>query len=135
VDWREYGVVSSVHSQGSCGACWAITAVETIESAYALKTGTLMDLCETEVIVCEEDCEMCNGGWPQNAYDFNMEQGGLLAESSWSYDGDFLSALTAASDGGDDDKYKYDNRCITVFCFHSNCCSLTRSAIVPFYYI
>lgn len=99
VDWREYGAVSSVHSQGSCGACWAITAVETMESANALKTGTLIDLAETEVIVCEEDCEMCNGGWPQNAYDFNMDNGGLLAESSWSYDGDFLYTLTAARDG------------------------------------
>lgn len=99
IDWRDYGCVSSVHSQGNCGACWAITAVETIESAYALKTGTLIDLSETEVIVCEDSCEMCNGGWPQNAYDFNMENGGLLAESDWSYDGDFLYSLTAAQDG------------------------------------
>ena len=105
IDWRDYGVITSVHSQGNCGACWAITAVETIESVYALKSGTLVDLAETEVIVCEEKCSMCNGGWPQNAYDFDMENNGLLAENSWSYDGDFLSSLTSAMDG-ESEKYE-----------------------------
>ena len=67
LDWRSMGAVSDVHSQGSCGACWAITAVETIESAYAINSGTLIDLSEEEVIACDGSCEMCNGGWPQNA--------------------------------------------------------------------
>ena len=67
LDWRAMGVVTDVHSQGACGACWAMTAVETIESAYAISTGTLIDLAEEEVIACDGSCEMCNGGWPQNA--------------------------------------------------------------------
>jgi len=70
LDWRSMGAVSDVHSQGSCGACWAITAVETIESAYAIASGTLVDLSEEEVIACDGTCEMCNGGWPQNAVSF-----------------------------------------------------------------
>lgn len=49
IDWRDYGVVSDVHSQGNCGACWAITAVETIESCYAIYSGTLLNLAESEV--------------------------------------------------------------------------------------
>lgn len=65
LDWRAMGVVTAVHSQGSCGACWAITAVETIESANAIATGDLIDLDEEEVIACDGSCEMCNGGWPQ----------------------------------------------------------------------
>ena len=67
------GVVTEVHSQGSCGACWAITAVETIESSLAIVSGTLLDLSEEEVIACDGTCEMCNGGWPQNAYDYVMK--------------------------------------------------------------
>ena len=70
LDWREMGVVTDVHSQGSCGACWAITAVETIESANAISSGKLVDLAEEEVIACDGSCEMCNGGWPQNAVRF-----------------------------------------------------------------
>lgn len=68
IDWRDVGAVTDVHSQGSCGACWAITAVETIESANFLSSNSLVDLSETEVIICDDTCEMCNGGWPQNAY-------------------------------------------------------------------
>ena len=99
VDWRDMGVVTSVHSQGSCGACWAITAVETIESANAIKTGNLIDLSESEVITCDDTCLGCDGGWPQNAFEYAINQNGLPSESDWSYDGDFLLALTYALSG------------------------------------
>jgi len=109
IDWREKGVVTGVRSQGNCGACWAISAVETMESAYAIKHGELIDLCETEVIVCEDDSSMCYGGWPQNAYDFAMEKGGLLMEGSTSlsgtyslaYYGDWLAVLSMTLAGSD----------------------------------
>lgn len=58
-----------------------------------------MDLAESEVILCDDSCEMCNGGWPQNAYEFNMDVGGFLAESAWSYDGNTLASLTAIGNG------------------------------------
>jgi hypothetical protein len=111
LDWRNMGVVSSVHAQGSCGACWAITAVETIESAYAIATGNLLDLAEDEVIACDGSCEMCNGGWPQNAYKYVMKHGGLPVKNS-DYDGDFLYYLTATLAGESDavsenDMYSY----------------------------
>jgi len=103
IDWRKVGAITNVHSQGSCGACWAITAVETIEAANYINTGTLVDLAETEVIICEESCQTCDGGWPQNAYDYVEEQGGLPTESSSSYDGDFLMTLTAVLNGESDE--------------------------------
>jgi hypothetical protein len=107
LDWRNLGVVSSVHAQGSCGACWAITAVETIESAYAIATGNLLDLSEDEVIACDGSCEMCNGGWPQNAYKYVMKHGGLPVQSS-NYDGDFLSSVTAVLAGESYDVSEYE---------------------------
>lgn len=103
IDWSSLGAVSDVHSQGNCGACWAITAVETVESAYAIKTGNLIDLAETEVIVCDDSCEMCDGGWPQNAYEYIAENNGLPAESDLSYDGDFLLAMSMAVSGESDE--------------------------------
>jgi len=105
VDWRKVGVVTSVHSQGNCGACWAITAVETIESCYAIQSGNLYDLDESEVIVCDSTCQMCNGGWPQNAYEYVAKQKGLRREgsrSSSTYNGDFLISLTMSSTGQSD---------------------------------
>jgi C1A family cysteine protease len=88
MDWRKMGAVTSIHSQSSCGACWAITATETIESAYYISTGKLYDLSEQEIIICDDTCDMCNGGWPQNAYEYVMNKGGLPKESS--YDSDLL---------------------------------------------
>ena len=98
LDWRTLGVVTEVNSQGSCGACWAITAVETIESANAIATGQLIDLDEEEVIACDGTCEMCNGGWPQNAYEYVMKHGGLSAKTS-DYNADWLYLITAVLAG------------------------------------
>jgi cathepsin F len=107
LDWRDHGVVSDVHTQGACGACWAITAVETIESAHALQTGTLIDLAEAEVILCQDSCELCNGGWPQNAYEYVEQQGGLPADTDFGYNADFLLEITYAKTG-ESDKYDFD---------------------------
>lgn len=103
IDWRDMGVVTSVHSQGGCGACWGITAIETIESAYAIRSGSLVDLSESEVIACDDTCQMCEGGWPQNAYEYVMKHNGVPAESDWSYDGDWLLLMTYVMSGESDE--------------------------------
>lgn len=46
---------------------------------------------------------MCNGGWPQNAYDYVQENKGLPAETSSSYDGSFLMTLTSVTTGESDE--------------------------------
>jgi len=107
LDWRSMGVVTEVHSQGSCGACWAITAVETIESANAIATGELIDLAEEEVIACDGTCEMCNGGWPQNAYEYVMTHNGLPEKSS-DYDADWLYTITAVLAGESYEASEYE---------------------------
>jgi len=111
-DWREVGAITSIHSQGNCGACWAITAVETAESAYFLKYGELIDLAESEVIVCDYTCEMCSGGWPQNAYEYMNKYNGLPPEAYWYYNGDWLLMLSYFAAGQSDqlnadDVYSY----------------------------
>jgi len=102
VDWRDYGATTDVKAQGECGACWAITAVETIESATFLSTGSLYDLAETEVIMCDDTCEMCSGGWPQNAFEWVMEHNGLLLEENMAYDDEYLLGLTEGMEGTSD---------------------------------
>jgi C1A family cysteine protease len=59
--FRNVGAVTSVRTQGECGACWAVTAVETVESAYFLASGELYKLSESEVIACDDSCQMCDG--------------------------------------------------------------------------
>ena len=99
VDWRDSGAVTSVRTQGDCGACWAVTATETVESAHFISTGNLYTLSESEIIVCDESCEMCSGGWPQNAYEYVMDHGGLPLQSNLPYDAYTLLALTSGLEG------------------------------------
>jgi C1A family cysteine protease len=94
---------AEVRSQGSCGGCWAITAVETVESATFIATSKLYTLSETEVIVCTQDCEMCSGGWPQDAFEYIMEHNGVPLRSDMSYNANFLYQITAAKSGESDE--------------------------------
>eukprot|EP00906_Rhabdomonas_costata_P019213 RCo028028 len=51
-DWRLRGVVSPVKDQGRCGSCWAFSAVETVESIWAIKTGSLNELSVQQILDC-----------------------------------------------------------------------------------
>lgn len=115
IDWRDYGAVTEIHSQGSCGACWAITAVETVESAYFIAKAKLYDLAETEVIVCEQSCEMCSGGWPQEAFDYVISNSGLPLESDMTYNADYL-LLVSEQVNGNSDELRYVFYSVPITC-------------------
>jgi C1A family cysteine protease len=99
VDWRDSGAVTDIRYQGDCGGCWAITAVETVESAHYISTGNLYDLSEAEVIMCETSCSMCDGGWPQNAFQWVMDHGGLPLSSVFEYNSYTLLEMTKGLTG------------------------------------
>jgi cathepsin L len=61
VDWRDQGVVTPVKDQGSCGSCWAFAATETVESAYAMATGTLLELAPQVYVSCMGNPDQCGG--------------------------------------------------------------------------
>lgn len=55
IDWRTKGVVNPVKNQGQCGSCWAFSAVSSMESAWAIKTGKLLEFSEQEIVDCVTD--------------------------------------------------------------------------------
>jgi Papain family cysteine protease len=59
----------------------------------------MYDLSETEVIVCTDECELCYGGWPQEAFEYVMKNDGIPLNKDLSYDGDYLLKLTQAASG------------------------------------
>jgi len=62
VDWREKGVVTPVKNQGSCGSCWAFAAIETVESAYAVATGSSPPVLAPQTYVsCMGNPDQCGG--------------------------------------------------------------------------
>ena len=50
----------------------------------------------------DDSCDMCSGGWPQNAYEWAMDHGGLPLYQSFPYDGSTLLEMTAGIEGTSD---------------------------------
>ena len=76
LDYRDRGVVTPVKDQGDCGSCWAFSAILTSESNYALKTGTLIELSEQNLVDCVPGMG-CQGGHAAEAMDYVIQsQGG-----------------------------------------------------------
>jgi len=83
-DWRNYGVVQIVKDQGQCGGCWAFASTGNIESAYAIKHGTLYNLSEQQLMDCDYTNNGCVGGSMANAFSYLMNYGYGL-ETTYNY--------------------------------------------------
>ena len=83
VNWYTAGKINGPKDQGSCGSCWAFSAVGALEGAWAIKTGTLYNLAEQQLVDCSHEGpdggnQGCDGGWEDfaiaYAIDHSIEQ-------------------------------------------------------------
>jgi KDEL-tailed cysteine endopeptidase len=94
VDWTSKGVVARVKNQGSCGSCWAFSAIGSVESAFAIKTGQLVEFSEQELVSCDPVDSGCQGGLMDNAFTWIQQNTlGLCTEEAYPY----TSGTTSAS--------------------------------------
>lgn len=85
VDWRTKGIVNPIKDQGQCGSCWAFSTVQAVESAVALKSGTLYNLSEQQLVDCDDTDYGCSGGWMDNAFSWINQNNGLCSDEDYPY--------------------------------------------------
>ncbi len=95
-DWRNYGVLSGVKNQGTCGSCWAFSTICVTEARYAMKYGVLPNLSEQQLINCDTYNNGCNGGNAGSAfYYLQYFSAGILKETDIPYTGVASSCNTS----------------------------------------
>lgn len=77
-DWRQYGKVTSVKNQGSCGSCYAFAALGNFESKVLIDAGMTYDFSENSVKECEWYGSSCNGGNYFRVANFLSQYGTVL---------------------------------------------------------
>jgi len=53
VDWVSKGAVGPVKNQGQCGSALVYAAVASMDAEHFIKTGSLLDLSEQQIMDCD----------------------------------------------------------------------------------
>lgn len=90
IDWRIKGAVTPVKDQGECGSCWTFAAVASLEGQHFMKTRQLIELSEQNLLDCSNvppyDNDGCEGGRPDSALQYVMDNKGIDTYSSYPYE-------------------------------------------------
>lgn len=105
-DWRSYGVVNDIKDQGNCGSSWAFSTIFACESAWAIRTGKLLNFSEQNLIDCDTKMYGCEGGYPDEAWAYltKYQNSSLMLNSDYPYQGfqgncQYNSTLSVGSSG------------------------------------
>jgi len=85
-NWKTKGKTPPVTNQGSCGSCWAFGAMVQYNSAVAIKTGTVGNYSEQQLVSCSASYGNggCGGGWPLSGLKYVQDKG-VCGNSAYPY--------------------------------------------------
>lgn len=78
-------ILSEVKSQGECGSCWAFSTTSSIESLMRINNYSTIRLSEQQLVDCSIENYGCSGGIMDKAYDYIIENNGLLSNKDYEY--------------------------------------------------
>ncbi|XP_048470126.1 procathepsin L-like [Rhincodon typus] len=84
VDWRKWGLVTQVKSQGACGSCWAFSVTGAIEGQWAKVCRRLVSLSEQNLLDCDRRNHGCSGGNKKLAFRY-VRRKGIESENTYPY--------------------------------------------------
>lgn len=87
-EWNDYGMVSPVKNQGSCGSCWTFSTIGSLESFWnILGKGRNLTFSEQQLVDCAGafDNHGCNGGLPSHAFEYIKYHGGIQSDVTYPY--------------------------------------------------
>ncbi len=84
-DWRDYGKVTPVKDQGSCGDCWNFSAMGTYEGSYSIRNNRSVNVSEQHALSCSR-AGTCDGGWYGPVFSWMLTTG-ATDEASLPYHG------------------------------------------------
>jgi C1A family cysteine protease len=75
-DYRQFGVISNVRDQKTCGSCAIFAAVAAFEASWAiLNNAEQLDVSEQHLLNCA-GAATCNGGWHEKVFEYLTKPGG-----------------------------------------------------------
>lgn len=78
-------VLSDVKNQGRCGSCWAFSTTSSVESLMRIHNHSIDRLSEQQLVDCSKKNNGCNGGLMHLAYDYIINNQGMLSNRDYIY--------------------------------------------------
>lgn len=87
-EWNNFGVVTPVKNQASCGSCWTFSTVGSLEAFWNIQNkGRNVTFSEQQLVDCAGEFNNfgCSGGLPSQAFEYIRYNGGIQNDSTYTY--------------------------------------------------
>ena len=86
-DWRAEGAVGPIRNEYApliCQACWAFAVTATLEAAYFIEVGELLEFSTQQLVDCDSKSLGCKGGYVESAIDY-LKTTPIILEEDYPY--------------------------------------------------